>query len=138
MVISGLPLLAQLQISYKSHQTAGNNLWNWKKVRIRQNSKIVKTKNFNKLGPKLCTPLPPPIFGRGNLSNPRLWHKVRVTSKLFMDPTNVIASDPQLWLLLAFFDILSLIVKFRKLFILWYFRRSLKVEYRIFEAFRAT
>ena len=42
---------------------------------------------------------PPPIFGREKLSNPRLWHPFRVISKLLMDPTNVIASDPQLWLL---------------------------------------
>ena len=57
---------------------------------------MVKTENFYNLGPKFCTP---PIFGRENLSNPRLWHMVRVTSKLLMDPTDVIAADPEVWLL---------------------------------------
>ena len=69
-----------------------------KKLEICQNSKIVKTESFYKLGPKICT-TPPPIFGRKNLSNPKLWHTVMVTSKLLMDTTNVIASDPQVWLL---------------------------------------
>ena len=66
------------------------------KLRICQNSKMFKTEKYYKLGPKICTP---PILGRQNPSNPRLWQTVRVTSKLFMDPTNIIASDPQVWLL---------------------------------------
>ena len=57
---------------------------------------MVKTENFYKLGPKICTS---PIFLRQKPSEPRLRHMVRVTSKLLMDPTNGIASDPQVWLL---------------------------------------
>ena len=38
----------------------------------------------------------PPIFGRENLRNPKLWHRVEVASELPMDPMNVIASDPQM------------------------------------------
>ena len=53
--------------------------------------------NFYKLGPKICTP--PPILGREKLSKPRLYHTVRVISKLFMNPTNIMASNPQVWLL---------------------------------------
>ena len=68
------------------------------KLRICQNSKMVKTENFYKLGTEICT-TPPPIFKRQNPSNPRLWQTVRVTSKLLMDPMNVITSDPQVWLL---------------------------------------
>ena len=68
-----------------------------KKLRICQNSKMLKTGNAYKLGPKICPP--PPILGRQNPSKPRLWQTVRVSSKLLMDPTNVIASDPQVWLL---------------------------------------
>ena len=41
----------------------------------------------------------PPIFGRENLSNPRLWRTVRVTSKLLLDHAKAIAADPQVWLL---------------------------------------
>ena len=59
---------------------------------------MVKTENFYKLGPKICT-FPTHFFGRQNLSNPRLLHTVRVNSKLLIDTTNVIASDPQVWLL---------------------------------------
>ena len=72
-----------------------------KNVRIRQNSKMVQTENFYKLRPKICTksPHPPPTFERQIPSNLRSWHMVRVTSKLLMDPTNAIASDPQVWLL---------------------------------------
>ena len=66
-----------------------------KKFRICQNLKMVKTENFYKLGPKFCTP---PIFGSEILSNPRLWLTVRLASKLLIDPTNVIASHPQVWL----------------------------------------
>ena len=82
---------------------------------------MVKTEKFYNLGPKTCPP--PPILGMQNPSNPRLWQTVRVTSKLLMYPTNVIASDPQVCLLaliwckkLAFFDILLFIGKFLKLF----------------------
>ena len=69
-----------------------------KKLKIRQNSEMVETENFYKLGPKICTP-PTPIFWREILSNPRLRNMVRVISKLVMDPSNVNTSDPQLWLL---------------------------------------
>ena len=65
-----------------------------KNLRICQNSNMVKTENFYKLGP---------IFGMENPSNTRLWHTVMVTSKLLMDPTNNIASDQQVWLLAQFF-----------------------------------
>ena len=87
--------------SSKSHQKSENN---WKKnFRICQNSKMVKTEDFYNLGLKLCTTPPPPAFGRESLSNPKLWHTVKVSSKLLMDPTNVIASDPYLWLLAPIF-----------------------------------
>ena len=52
-------------------------LWKKKKLEICQNSKVVKTEIFYKLGPKFCTP-PPPIFGRQNLSSLRLWHTVKL------------------------------------------------------------
>ena len=90
-------LLTPLHNSYRSHQAARNNAWNWKKL------KFVKTQKWSKL--KILTSWdrksvqPHPIFGRQNPSNPRLWHTVRVTSELIMDPTNVIAWDPQVWLL---------------------------------------
>ena len=38
-----------------SHQTNGNEIKTLK-LRICQNSKMVKTENFYKLGPKICTP----------------------------------------------------------------------------------
>ena len=41
----------------------------------------------------------PPHFGKGKHEQLGLMTQVRVTSKLFMDPTNVIPSDPQVWLL---------------------------------------
>ena len=90
------------------------------KLRIRQNSKWSKLKIFTSWERNFVHP---PLFGRENLSNPRLSHTVRIISKLLMDPTNVIASDPQVWLLalwckFVFFYILSFSVKFLKLFIL--------------------
>ena len=57
---------------------------------------MVKTEKFYKLGTKICTP---PNLGRENLSTPKLWHVVSVTSKLFMVSTNVLESDPHVWLL---------------------------------------
>ena len=138
MDLSRFYLLTPLQISYKCNHTARNNVWNWKN--FSQNWKMVKMflswdRNFVH---------PPPIFGRENLGKPSLWHTVRATSKLLMDPTSVIASDPQVWLLaiicckIGIFRYLLFIVKFLKLFILWYFRCSLRVEYHTFEALRAT
>ena len=65
----------------------------------------------------------PPRFWEGqNLSNQKLWHTVRVTSKQIIDPTNIITSDQQSWLIaliwckIGFFDILSFIVKLLYLF----------------------
>ena len=55
---------------------------------------MVKTEIFFQVGTEI---LYTPFFGMENLSNTRLWHTVRDTSKLLMDPTNVIASDPQAW-----------------------------------------
>ena len=54
---------------------------------------MVKTENFYKLGPKICPP--PPRFWEGKTRATRRY----VTSKLLMDLTKVIASDPQVWLL---------------------------------------
>ena len=75
------------EITFETEKT-----WIWSKLKNCQNSKILQagTEDLYIL---------PPIFRRQNPSNPRLWHTVRVTSKLLMDPTNVIASDPQVWLL---------------------------------------
>ena len=61
---------------------------------------MVETENFHKLRLQSC-PLPPTL-GTENLSDQ--WPKplVKVTSKLFMDPTNAFASDPNVWLLTHF------------------------------------
>ena len=57
---------------------------------------MVKTEKFLKVGTEnLYTP----HFQKAKPEQPKLWQTVRVTSKLFMDPTNVIPSDPQVWLL---------------------------------------
>ena len=68
-----------------------------KKLRIRQNSKMVETKNIYKWDRKFVHP--PPEFGKRKLEQPKLQYTVRVTSKLITDPTKVIASNPQVWLL---------------------------------------
>ena len=74
------------------------------------------------LGMKLCTP---PIFGREDRRKPKLQQTVRVILKPLSDPTNVIASDKQVWQLaliwckVGFFDILSLIVKFPNFFLFY-------------------
>ena len=110
--------------------------WNLSKLKNGQNWKILQiwTENL----------YIPPILGWQNPSNQRLWHTVRVTSKLSMDPTNVIASYPQVWLLALiwckigiFRYFLLFFVKILKLLNLWYFRWPLKVKCCTFEAFRA-
>ena len=85
--------MAQLQISYNSHQSARRNVLNLKKLEVVKTQKLSKLKVFTSWDRNFVHPLT--IFGRENLSNPRLCHTVRVASKLLMDPTNVIASDPQ-------------------------------------------
>ena len=77
--------------SKKELSHSEKEFWNWKKLRDCQNSKTVKTENFYKFGPKICTPTTPRILDRENLRSPRLWHKIRDISKLFLDLTNDIA-----------------------------------------------
>ena len=73
-----------------------------KKLEICQNSKMVETEKFYKLGPKICTP---PDFVNEKpeqhevMADDYLYATLRVTSTLLMIPTNAIASDPQVWLL---------------------------------------
>ena len=62
----------------------------------RQNSKMVKAENFTIWDRNFVHP---PIFGRETQSNRRLQHTDRDISTLFMDPTNVFASNSQVWLL---------------------------------------
>ena len=68
-----------------------------------KNLEFVKTQNWSNLKSfiswdrKFVQP-PPPNLGRENLSKSRFYHPIRVISKLFMRPTNVLASDPQVWL----------------------------------------
>ena len=97
-----------------------------------KNLEFVKTQKWSEL--KIFTswdrnfiqpPPPPPIYWKKNQRNPRLRQTARVTSKLLMDPTNVImdptnvmdpmnviASDPQVWLLA---------LKWCKIGVFWYF-----------------
>ena len=61
-------MLAPLQMSYKSRQTERNN-FETEKLEICQNSKMVKTEKFYKLGPKIC---PPPDFGKAKPEQPEV------------------------------------------------------------------
>ena len=83
--------LAPLQISNRSHQTARNKFWNWENLK----SKLKNGQNWKSWDRKFVNS---PNLGREKLSHPRLWHTVRLTSKLLMQPTSVLASDPQAWL----------------------------------------
>ena len=53
-----LQMLAPLQISYKSHQTARNNFWNWKNLKFVKTQKRSKLKNFTSLDQKFVHPPP--------------------------------------------------------------------------------
>ena len=57
---------------------------------------MVKTENFVQFGTEI---LNKPDFSKGKTEHPRLWHVVRVTSRLLMDQNDAIASDPQVGLL---------------------------------------
>ena len=80
---------------------------------------MVKTENLYKLGTKF---LYNSQFLEGKTWATQMsWHTFKVTSELIIDPTNVIASDPQVWLLALkgckiFFDILFFIFKLLKFF----------------------
>ena len=73
----------QLQKQKNNFET--EKIWNLSKLKNGQNWKFLQVGTENLYNP--------PVFGRQNPSNPRLWQTVRVTSKLLMDPTNVIALE---------------------------------------------
>ena len=117
-----LKLLAPLRNRSMSHQT--NRNYN-KTLKLEILSKLKKSQNW-KILPSWDQKYvhPTPILGRETLCNRRFWHTVRVTPKQSMDPTNIIASYLQVWLLTliwctkCIFDILSFIVKILKLLFL--------------------
>ena len=78
----------QLQMPLNSK----NSVSNCKNLSFCQNSKTVRTENFYKLQPKLFVQ-PPSDFWTGKPEPPEVMTQVRVTSKLLLDPTSVIASD---------------------------------------------
>ena len=77
--------------SYKNHQR-GRNCLKLKNLEFVKTQKWSKLKYFKSWDRKSVHP---PIFGRQNLINPRLWQTVGVTSKLLMDPTNFFEPEPQ-------------------------------------------
>ena len=96
--------------------------WN-ENSKIKKNLKLENFTNWEQKFEHSTTP----FLGNDNLCKPRLYHTVRVTSKLFMEPTIFIASAPQLWLCAVIwgkkcFFILLFIVKFLKLLNIWSFR----------------
>ena len=134
-------MLAPLQMSYKSHQTARNNVWNWKNLEFVKSQKWSKLKNFTSWDRKSVHPL---RFWEGKTRATRGYGRrlgfplsYSWTQGTLLRQTQKCGYYHLYGAKLAFFDILLFIVKFLKLLLLWYFRWPLKVKYRLFEAFRA-
>ena len=84
---TGPEVLAPLQISYKSHQTARKKFSNWKNLAFVKTQKWSKLKIFTSWDQKFVHP---PIFGRENRSNPRLLHMVRLPPSYSSTPQTLL------------------------------------------------
>ena len=110
-----------------------SKLWN---LIVCQNSKIVKTENFKDWVRRFVHP---PILGIESLSN-----RLRASSKLFMEPWNVIAPNPQMWLLAllwckkCMFWLFVFYCQITYIVIPWSFWYLFMVECHTFDALRVT